>query len=222
MDFSVKERNMIIKLFKKTCRNIAGFNRNIINFYNRKRLKNRDFSIICNNCIGGFILHDLGLRFLTPTINLFISAEDFIKFVENLDYYFEQKLINISNSNYDYPVGKLEDITVHFVHYNDFNSAKEKWEDRVKRINKENLFIMMTQRDGCTLDIIKRFDKLKYKNKVLFAKESYKQFKSTYYIKGFEKEPEIGNPYKYKNIFGFKYYDSFDYITWFNRGIIKS
>lgn len=32
----------------------------------RKKLKKRDISILCNNCTGGFILHDLGLRFDSP------------------------------------------------------------------------------------------------------------------------------------------------------------
>lgn len=34
----------------------------------KKRLRNRDISILCNNCTGGFVLHDLGIRFNSPTI----------------------------------------------------------------------------------------------------------------------------------------------------------
>ena len=50
--------------------------------YHKKKAKNcyRDkCSIICNNCTGGVILHDLDLKFDTPTINtLFYSADDFV------------------------------------------------------------------------------------------------------------------------------------------------
>ena len=41
--------------------------------YNRKkrsRLKNTDFTIIASNCCGTMMYHDLGLPFLSPTINL--------------------------------------------------------------------------------------------------------------------------------------------------------
>ena len=50
------------------------------------------FSIICSSCIGGIIYHRLGLKFLTPTINLWFNQKDFIKFISNLQYYLDQKL----------------------------------------------------------------------------------------------------------------------------------
>ena len=44
-----------------------------------KRCNTEKCCIICNNCTGGMILHDLGLRFDSPTINtLFFSADDFL------------------------------------------------------------------------------------------------------------------------------------------------
>ena len=45
--------------------------RRIERYRNRKRLKNRSFSLVTNNCIGGIISHDMHLRFLSPTVNLF-------------------------------------------------------------------------------------------------------------------------------------------------------
>ena len=36
-------------------------------------------SIICSNCIGGEIYHDLGMKFYSPTINLWMSESDFLK-----------------------------------------------------------------------------------------------------------------------------------------------
>lgn len=53
----------------------------------RLRLRNRDFSLISNNCIAGIIYHDLGLPFRTPTINLFFENDDFFRFADNLEYY---------------------------------------------------------------------------------------------------------------------------------------
>ena len=35
-----------------------------------KRLKNKNFTLITNNCTGGVIYNRLGLKFLSPTIKL--------------------------------------------------------------------------------------------------------------------------------------------------------
>ena len=45
-----------------------------------------NISFISQNCIGGIIYHDMEQKFLTPTINLYLMANDFVKFVENLEY----------------------------------------------------------------------------------------------------------------------------------------
>ncbi len=63
------------------------FLRRKLNAENRKRLKNKNFTVLSNNCVGGVILHELGERFNSPTVNLFFKAEDYLKFLENLDYY---------------------------------------------------------------------------------------------------------------------------------------
>lgn len=60
------------------------FLRTALNSENKKRLANRNFTILCNNCVGGVILHELGERFNSPTVNLFFGAEDYIKFWKNL------------------------------------------------------------------------------------------------------------------------------------------
>ena len=50
----------------------------------RKRLKNRDFTIITKNFLAACIYHDLKLRFDTPTVNLYIPFPDYIFFLKNL------------------------------------------------------------------------------------------------------------------------------------------
>lgn len=50
-------------------------------------------SIIASNCIAGEMYNDLGLKFTSPTINLFFREKDFLKFVLDLKYYISQKLI---------------------------------------------------------------------------------------------------------------------------------
>lgn len=58
-----------------------------INQRNRARLTNTTPSIIANNCNAGVICHDLGLRFLSPTVNLYIPFPDYVRFCQRLDHY---------------------------------------------------------------------------------------------------------------------------------------
>lgn len=183
----------------------------------RRKLKNRNPTIIASNCNGGYILHDLGLRFNTPTINLFILATDYLKFVKNLDYYLAQELEEIE-SNLDYPVGKLADIRIFFMHYKSFDEAKQKWVERSKRIDKNNIFLMMTDKNVCTHDLMIEFDNLPYKNKVIFTHKPYPEIKSAVYIKGFEDKSEVGVLSDWKP--GFwkrRWLDDFDYVGLLNN-----
>lgn len=74
----------------------------------QEQLDNENFTIISSTCVGGNIYHDLGLRFTSPTINLWIGAKDFLKFVKDLKYYLEDcELSEIKDSNEENPVGIL-------------------------------------------------------------------------------------------------------------------
>ncbi|PRI53509.1 hypothetical protein BVZ80_01249B, partial [Haemophilus influenzae] len=42
-------------------------------------------------------------------------------------------------------------------------------------------------------------------------------FKSAYYIKGFEKQNQVGDIFEFSGWNGKKYYDQFDYVKWFNQ-----
>lgn len=43
----------------------------------KKRNKNQRFTLLTANCMGGYIYHQLGVGFLSPTINLMILQSDF-------------------------------------------------------------------------------------------------------------------------------------------------
>lgn len=190
--------------------------RKIINPILRKKLKNKNLTILSSTCNGGILYSDLGIKFNSPTINLYIMPKDFIKFLKNLDYYLEEELLEYRDSNFNYPVGKLNDIKIYFQHYESFEKAKESWDIRKKRIQKDNIFIIFTDRDGCEYEDLIEFDNLQYKNKVVFTNRKYNKINSSYYIKGFEKEKSIGIITDYENIFAKRYIDQFNYIFWFN------
>ena len=86
----------------------------------------------------------------------------------------------------------------------------------------DNLFVIMTERDGCTYEDLKAFNSLKKKNKVVFTYKPYPELESAYYIPGFEEEGSVGYCWKFKNrVTGRKIYDIFPYVDWFNGKRIK-
>lgn len=191
-----------------------------INRKNRSRLLNKDVSIISSNCVGGVISHELGLRFNSPTVNLFFKPDDFLKFISDLPKYCEAELIENKEHKKLYPVGQLDDINVYFLHFVSFDDAKEKWDKRKKRINYDKLFFIMLQRDGCTYENIQQFDSLDYKNKVIFTSKSMPEIKSAFHINGSALNGEVNDLCGYKSkLSGKRWIDDFDYVTFINNGI---
>lgn len=196
---------------------LARFEHKVYIGIKRMRLKNKAPSIISSNCNGGVILHDLGLKFNTPTINLYFDPEDFLKFLSDLDDYLGYELIEVE-SKFRFPVGKLNDIIIYFMHYNSFQEAKEKWVERAQRIDNNNLFIIMTDNNGCTYEQVVMFDKLPYKNKVILTNRNYKDISSAVYMKSFEYAQEVGILSDWKP--GFwkrRWIDDFDYVSFLNQ-----
>lgn len=188
---------------------------------NQKRLENKEFSLLCNNCNGGVITHDLGLQFRSPTVNLFFYEDHFIRFCENFDYYIAQPLVPCENPLHkpeiEYPVCNLGDLELHFLHYSSFEQAKEKWDTRTARLNKDNIFVMWTFFDGTNEEWMARFDKLPFANKVAFTEREFPQYPSAHYIPGFE-EQGLGVLTLFDGLRGRRVIDHFDYVSWFNNG----
>lgn len=190
-------------------------------FINRRlksRLQNHGMTVISANCVGAFILHDLNEPFNSPFVNLYLSPNDFVRYLQNIEFYQRQSLTFIQSEK-PYPVAKLADLKVHFMHYRNSQEAQQKWLARSARMNLDNLFIMMTDKDdaqGIAYEDLVAFEQLPFKNKVVFTRKPYPEFKSAFYIKGFEKQNQVGDLFTFSGWNGVKYYDQFDYVTWFN------
>ena len=110
-------------------------------------------TIISNDCTGGAVSHDLGMEFKSPTINLQILPEDYLKFCENLKVYINSELYEckeISKDHYlallrmygqvpDFPLGLVNDVLVCFQHYETFSEAKAKWDERKAKVDYEHI-----------------------------------------------------------------------------------
>ena len=146
----------------------------------------KEFTIYSNNCWGGRLYDKFSYKYLTPTIGLGLEPEDFIKFLENPDFYFNQELKPIKeiqkkvNDEWGYYDCRCDDIKILFRHYRDVNDAIDKWNRRKERIVKDNIIVKFTYfEDNIDKSLIERFIKLPYKKLILFIKDKdiYNEYK---------------------------------------------
>lgn len=155
----------------------------------RKVFVKKQISLISQQCIGGVIYHDMEMKFLSPTINLYLDAKDFIKMVENLQYYMSLP-IKVENQDGKI-VGFLEDLKIIFLHYDEVETAKEKWEERKQRILWDKLFIICTDRDGFDDECFERFKNLKYPKVLVTRNEKWKDEDFCVYLEKYKNEDFI-------------------------------
>lgn len=213
------------KIFGK--KNIGKISRMVWrNRLERKRLNHTDFTIISNTCIGGIIYHDMGIKFQSPTVNLYMRPGDFVKFAGDLEYYLSLDLEEVIHPA-PYPVGRLGDLTLYLKHYESFDEAKAKWTERKQRINYDKIYLMMTDRDfippgterwACDRETLLNFSKLPYR-KVCFTGEEYEDIPC---CKTVSKNKEgrcvniITDIIGYSGRRLYQYAPNFDYIDWLN------
>ena len=184
----------------------------------QSRLTNQDITFLPPNCIGGILFHDLGLKFMSPTVNLMMTQTDFVKFVLNMDNYLKRTFVFFEHPEYDCPCAKLGDITVCFTHYMSEEEAVKKWNDRVKRINRDNLFIFCEERDGITENEIRALADLKAKGIVVFTAKEYDDIPYTLYIPKYHDDGEVGNILARNYLDDSREYEAyFDFVKWFNE-----
>lgn len=180
----------------------------------RHRLKNHDFSIICSNCAGGVISHRLGQKFLSPTVNLWLHQRDFLKLAANLREYLSYELEFI-DSEYDYPVARLKDITIYFNHSKSAEEAATDWNRRKTRINYDNLFLLMYDRENLTMDELRQIEQIPCRGKVVFSNQSCSAL--SYIVTMKPTDNPQGAQYMDKDWFGMRTFEKqFDYVKWLN------
>ena len=145
----------------------------------RKRLKCRDFTIFSNNCWAGSIYQKYGLPYRTPTVGLFIPGDDFVRFCAGWQDYLAKELCfipweqarlhSLLEGQIPYPVARLGDIEIYFMHYPSPGEAREKWNRRAARVNPEKVIFKLSQRECCSREDVERFMALSHPHKVCFA-----------------------------------------------------
>lgn len=205
----MKIKKQLIKLYKNTIGRI-----------NNSRIKNKNLTIISNNCWGGIFYRDNNLKYLSPTCGLFFIGQEYIKFIYNLKKYIsidEIKFINVNESKYnDYLnkiqykgiIGKIDDLEICFMHYKSEKEVLEKWNRRKKRINWNNILYKFNDQNFCRYEDLKKFNEFESDRKICFTSKNYNEF-DTIQIKKYEKYEYVLDDIKsYK-----KYLNLYKYIN---------
>jgi uncharacterized protein (DUF1919 family) len=208
-----------MKFIIKSLRKIYHF---FISYYNHYSIKYKAITIFSNNCIAGFLYNDYRLKFNSPTINLQISPQNFIKFLKNINYYLSIELIEEKEPDIDdfirlggqtinFPVGRLDDIVVYFQHYHSFDEAKEKWDLRKKRIIWDKIYVILMD-TYCTEDIIEQFFKLDFIKKIFITNKNLASTKNIFCLK-----TKNSNWYDFIGKYSMrKNYQQFNFKKWLN------
>ena len=187
-----------------------------------RQLQHSKLSMFSQNCFGGFISNTLGLPFNSPFVNLWLMADDFIRFLQNPKIYIEaqpifEKLRDKSNEAPNgYPVVSLGNIYLNMMHYHNADEALKKWNERKQRINWYNIIMIASAENE---EMLEKFNALPYGKKVCFT--SFKnELESAFYInkdftdKFFNRNVEnweVWGKFAQGEIF---YYDVFDMLLY--------
>lgn len=175
-------------------------------------------SIISCNCTGGLVMSELNIKFMSPTVNLYMSTPDFIELCENFDEYINSGLIDASMElQYHYPVLLLGNkLVIHAVHYRNSEDFIWKWNERKKRIHKDKLFLIFVEQNGFMMDMLPRIAALQY-DKVMFAKQKYAGYDFICVIPGFENNEYVGDISSFIGLTGKRLYSRYNFAKQFRK-----
>lgn len=154
------------------------------------KIKNKNFTIISDDEWGGEVYKAFNLQELSPLIGIKIFKDDFIELAGNLKSYLSKPLhfIRMADARHgydfngvglkEYPIALLGDkVELHFVAYTSAHDAEKKWNERVSRINWDNLFLKMDiSREINVPNAIEKFESVKhvYANSACFLNAFHK------------------------------------------------
>ena len=200
---------------------IKNIKSNTLHYDMKRKVKNRHFTIVSDNDWGKKVYDDLGMEYQSPFIGMFIFAPDYIELLSNFEHYMKSPLKFTLHSKYDgikdvYPIGLLDQkVEIHFYSYKYKQTALNDWNERVKRINWEQLFFKFSDQYHCREECIEEFNQLPLKNKICFTAMPMGQLDSVICFSKQNVETKIENEQT-----AYKKY--FDVATWLNTGkVIK-
>ena len=106
-------------------------------------------TIFSVNCWGGYLYHTLGLECLSPFKNLWVPGDEYLKFLEDPEYYLslEPEFVRMEKGHNEgeaeeYPVLRLDDVRLFCDHSRTAQEASDAWTRRKEKINRDFMMAM--------------------------------------------------------------------------------
>lgn len=211
-----KEYSITRRVLLKLRKVLSAKQREKLNAQMRQKLGDIPFTIFSNNCLGGVFYHDAGRMFSSPLINTAMDGEDFVRFLERPQYYLQQPMKFITWPGHNYPIARLDDIEIRFVHYHSNEEAEAKFRERAQRIVWKNIFVVATNHDGLNQpQWMTRFDRLPYANKLMYTSHEYPEYPWAVCVPQFKGRFQVRIMTSFADFRGRRYYETaFNLTEW--------
>lgn len=175
----------------------------VLKWWRSQIIKNKQISVVSNNCWGGFMYQSCKLEYQFPFIGLFILPPCYIELLERFDEVMKKPLVLgcRADSLYkdylqeDWIIGKFKgtDIEIVFMHYHSPEEVLDKWNRRLKRLNQSNMLVKFsdTDKELFNEDLLRRFEALPFPHKVCFTAKPYPQYPSVVYLPEFKDQGHV-------------------------------
>ena len=167
--------------------------------------------------------HQLGLKFLSPTINLSIRGEEYLSFVKFFEQYIRLPLEDVSSQfDADYPVGRistndLPPVHLHFQHYKTFEQAEAKWRERCTRVNLSNLYFIWEFYDSLyDTRMLEEYDKLN-RRKIAITHRVLPGITNQFTVTCYENDMPVAKIINQNGLSGKLYLNEWDYVHYLNH-----
>ena len=153
-----------------------------LGYFRNKLLDNKAITFISNDCTAGEIYKLLDMEPSSPTYYMIIPLEHYIKFLSNIEHYTNLNMKEMywmknafqRDKKQEYPVGKIDDIEIWFVHDKSIDEARNRWNELSKQFKSDNnnVFILSEPpyHPPLTERIISSFDEINTWKKMILLR----------------------------------------------------
>ena len=135
-------------------------------------IKKSNVSIISDYCFAGYLYHKFGMKFTSPTINMFSDNDNYYRFISDIEGHMKLPMIEVENTvnetyrgMFAYPRGRVGDSEWEFNHDELFETAAARWKRGAERFNPSNFIVTMTIRSD---EMAYKFHELPIEHKMGF------------------------------------------------------
>jgi uncharacterized protein (DUF1919 family) len=192
----------------------------------RRRVTNRDFTIVSNDCWGGMAYEELGLRYDSPFVGLFLTPEDYMQLLRRLRFYCENRIEFVTRSRNEqinawrevirkqYPIGHLGgEVEVHFLHYTDRDEAAAKWKRRAERVHWDNLLVKICWHDEPRMELwLREFQNMDFARKLSLVPRAIAGVSCSVPLRDYTTDGTAQYWMSHRH---------FDVARWLNEGVIR-